>query len=260
MFVNQLNTTDVTVPVDFGATGLQLGNLPEDLFDIDERIALATFAALCVGANVRDGDRHLNSVETLALRNLALLAASRNVFLVKADFRDLDRDAAKCANAENHELVTWVRRAAYRHVADLGITGPEASPLRMTRRTEGLQHLEPCDGRGYGKMAESLDQMWFEERPVDNWSARRLITYAAVMAACKPRLCNPEVEACILLALYAAGARISLTADQFRTLRERAEYYIGRMQDPRYCGRNLAMATFILGQASLRAGNEDVLA
>lgn len=262
MFVNKSNL-DVTVPVYFGATalsGMLTSELPEDLFDVDERCALATLAALITSPDVRDGERYLVSMETLALRQLALFAAGADVFYTKADYRSLDRDAARCANDENHELVSWVRRAAYERAKCLSITGPESSADLMARRTRNLQRIELVTGRGYGDLAGSLEDALFEDRPQvrETWTSKRLVTYAAVMAACRPRRCTQDIESVIMLALYGAGTRIRLTSEQFQTLRLRAEYYISRVREPRFPRRNLAMAEFVLQVALERADEEGI--
>lgn len=282
MFVN--NTTEnVTVKVDLAAKAPQLANLPEDLFDVDASLALGTFAALCCSANVKDGDNYLVSVQTLALRNLALFAAGAQVYYNRADFRDLERDARGCANNANHELVSWVLKAAYNRAKSLGIVGPgTADTYRVDdARTSGFAFIEPMDGRGYGKLAEDLSadlfldskpgralsgeeivwQHLFEQMSPQvvaaeraEWSRKRLFTYAAVMSALKPRLCNTEVEAVVLLALYGAGCRIDLSNHQFDMLRMRAESYIGRMEAARYAdSRNRKMTEFALAAATQRA-------
>jgi hypothetical protein len=272
--IENTNTT-----IELGARVPQLDRLPEDLFDCDQSQGLATFAALCTSANVKDGDNYLVDQNTLALRQLALFAAGAQVKYDTRDFRDLDRLAALCANDSNHELVSWVRKAAYDRAKLLGIAGPERIETTSNARVKRFAYIEPLDGRGYGELAADLaddlfadvaaKQLTDEEagweslrkrfsadadNGIDAHTRKRLVTYAAVFAALKPRLCNSEVEAVVLLALYGADTRIELSAHQFDMLRMRAEFYISRMKATRYASfRNREMAEFALEVARKRA-------
>jgi hypothetical protein len=277
---------NITTTIELGARVPQLDSLPEDLFDCDPSQAFATFAALCCSANVKDGDNYLVDHRTLALRQLALFAAGAQVKFDSRDFRDLDDLAAKCANDSNFGLVSWVRRAAYDRAKSLGMAGPGRIATDSNSRVTGFAFIEPEDGRGYGELAADLAAELFsdiERTPLDEeaagWEAlrqrftpdttnggvdahtrKRLLTYAAVMAALKPRLCNTEVEAVVLLALYGAGSGIDLSAHQFDMLRMRAEYYISRMNADRYVNfRNREMAEFALEAARKRAVEADII-
>jgi hypothetical protein len=275
-------TNNPTVQIALGMRPVNVTGLPEDLFDCNEDVALGTFAALCCSPNVKDGDTYLVSIETLALRVLALFAAGADVKFHTEDFRDLDKLAARCANDGNHELVGWVRRAAYDRAKSLGMAGPGRVDTDGNQRVTGFAYIEPEDGRGYGELAGDLRAELFRERQtfalspeaaewqrlyesftpqvvapestVDAWTRKRLLTFAAVFSALKPRLCNLEVEAVVLLALYGAGLRIDLGKHEFEMLRMRAETYISRMQADRYAEfRNRKMAEFALEAAFTRA-------
>lgn len=300
MFVST-KTPETTVKFDLSGKSPQLGNLPEDLFDTDEAQALGTFAALCCSPNVNtgncdflisssgapDGD-YLVSIQTLALRNLALFAAGAQVHYHRNDFRDLEKLARGCANDSNHELVSWVLRAAYDRARSLGIVGPgTAETYRVDdARTAGFAYIEPEDGRGYGQLAEDLDEALFADAPPTRklsaeesglqrqferwspqvvadersaWTRKRLFTYAAVMSACKPRLCTLNVEAVVVLALYGAGVRIELTPVQFKMLESRVKWYLLQMQADRFVNsRNRKMAAFALEAAQERARNAGI--
>jgi hypothetical protein len=160
------------------------------------------------------------------------------------------------------------------------MAGPGRTATESNSRVTGFAYIEPEDGRGYGELAADLAAELFadiERTPLDEeaagWEAlrqrfapdtttggvdahtrKRLLTYAAVMAALKPRLCNTEVEAVVLLALYGANAGIDLSVYQYEMLRMRAEYYISRMNADRYASfRNRKMAEFALEAARKRA-------
>lgn len=273
--MNRNNNTSIN----FGARVPQL-NVPEYLFDADEQLALATFAALCTSANVKDGDTYLVDEDTLALRQHALFAAGAQVKYHTDDFRDLERHA----RGINHPLVGWVLRASYNRARTLGMAGAGRVNTDTNANVDGFAYIEPRDGRGYGALASDLCSNFFggDQRKLTaeeaDWEAlrqrfsgvdntpdaatrKRLITFSAVFAACKPRLCNQEVEAVVLLALYGAGAFIDLTAHQFHMLRMRAEKYIDTMRADRWADfRNREMAETALEAARKRAHNDGVIA
>jgi hypothetical protein len=270
--------------IDLSGVAPQLGNLPDGLFDCNEALALTTFAALCCSPNVKLGDNeYFVSINSLALRNLALFAAGGQVFYHREDFRDLERLAHACSNDTNHHLVSWVLRCAYDRAKSLGIVGPgTAGSFRVEdARYNGLSRIEPEDGRGYGLLGEDLaDELFHDSKPSRRmtaeealgqaeferwspsavasedaeWKRKRLVTYAAVMSALKPRLCTQPVEAVVFLALYGAGAEVELTQHQFEMLEMRAAAYLEKMCADRYANsRNRKMAEFALAAAQERA-------
>lgn len=277
---------NITTNIRLGARVPQFAGIPEDLFDCAPAQAFATFAALCTSANVKDGDNYLVDQQSLALRMLALFAAGAQVKFDTSDFRDLDRLAAQCATDSNHELVSWVRRAAYDRAKSLGMAGPGRADTGSNDKVSAFAYIEPLDGRGYGELGADLPEELFADAAVtmseeeaaweelrqrfagdttggaiDAHTRKRLVTYAAVMAALKPRLCNTEVEAVVLLALYGAGAGIALSAHQFDLLRMRTEFYISRMNADRFSNfRNREMAEFALRLGRERAVADGIIA
>lgn len=278
---------NITATINFDARVPQL-EVPDYLFDLhaDESFALATFAALCTSANVRRGlDYYFVDERTLALRQQALFAAGAQVKYHTSDFRDLERLAREVKLDGNHKArvhVSWVLRAAYDRAKKLGMAGPGRIDTDSNPRLNGFAYIQPLDGRGYGNLGSDLSDDLFTDNQrelteeeagweqlrqqfsgtdntPDAHTRKRLITYAAVFAACKPRLCNREVEAVVLLALYGAGAYISLSANQLDLLRMRAETYIARMHADRYANfRNREMAEFALEAARKRASADGV--
>jgi len=278
-----VNTHNTTVPFDlFEQQPNPNRELPEDLFDCDEVIAMATVAALCTG--------HARAHGQLLLRQMALFAAGAQVKFNIEDFRDCERTVRTWMSANqpavDHEVVVWVLREAYNRAKSLGMAGPGRVNTDQNPKLDGFAFIEPEDGRGFGDLAADLaDELFVDKQRTltadeaayqaqferyaplmvapgpHNWTRKRLVTYAAVFAALKPRLCNHEVEAVVVLALYGAGARISLEAEQFDALRMQVERYIDCMKADRYAKfRNREMAEFALEAARKRAEVEGIVA
>jgi hypothetical protein len=283
-----ITSNTLTTTIDFDARVPQL-EVPDYLFDADPALALATFAALCTSANVKDpitGRYHVDE-SALALRQQALFAAGAQVKFDPRDFRDLERTARQVnleGNPQARTYVFWALRAAYDRAQRLGMAGPGRVETSGNEKVLGFAYIEPPDGRGYGDLASDLAPDLFVDKTSEpdaeaaHWEAlrqqfsgydvqtpnahtrTRLMTYAAVFAACKPRLCHQEVEAVVLLALYGAGAFIRLTRRQFDLLRMRAEKYIDTMRADRYAKfRNREMAEFALEAALKRAADDGIV-
>jgi hypothetical protein len=128
-------------------------------------------------------------------------------------------------------------------------------PPEEARNVTGLARIDLDSGRGYGNVEVGLSPM-FELHP----RYMQLLTIAGVFAAAKPSCCNTSAEAIVMLALYAAGARMLLTKQQFRTLEDRARKYASTMQFGRYRrygNRDFAMKALFF--ARLRARRTGVL-
>ena len=261
---------DVTVNIDFTAAAPHLHNLPVDMFDIDERDAFATVAALFSTPEVRSDDTHLSSEGTLAVRILALFAADAWLRFTKQDFRTLDGHAARLQSNSDDEtasLIAWVRRGACKRAVWIGLIGDRVEPL--PDRQNPLALIAPDKGRGYGVLDNGLATEFHGTTPPNRrliiegqsktdeqvaWERKRLRTYAGLFAGCKPRCCNSAAEAVVFLALYGAGARVELTKQQFRKLERRVREYIGTMTGhERGIQRNADMASFAMHAAQERA-------
>ena len=261
---------DVTVNIDFTANAPHMNDLPVDMFDIDERDALATVAALFSTPEVKNGEQHLSTEETLAVRILALFATDAWFRVSKADFRDLDGSAARLQSRSDQETartIAWVRRTACKRASWIGLIGDRVEPL--ADRTNPLALIAPEDGRGYGVLDNGLAIEFHGTTPPNRrliiegqsrtdeqlaWERKRLRTYAGLFAACKPRCCNTAAEAVVFMALYGAGARVELTKQQFRKLERRVREYIGTQTGhERGNQRNADMASFAMHAAQERA-------
>ncbi len=270
--------------INFRSNGLQLDTCPAALFDSDDDVAAATFAALCGSPIVKVDDQYLVSIHTLALRQLALFAAGAQVCYDRKDFRDLESCARACFTDANHASVSWILRRAYDRAKQLGLIGPGTADVACGNpKVAGFAVIEPEDGRGFTSVIPGLStDLFLAKRPPtrtltveeagwqaeferwspavvaadeQEWLRKRLFTFAAVLAALKPRLCQLGVEAVVFLALYGAGVDVQLDADQYALLKLRAGNF-KEMCDK--AGHNYLMAECAMQAAANRASLEGI--
>lgn len=252
------NIQDPTVGIRFFEAAPHIKpNQPEDLLDIEQDRALATVAALFTAPKVcNDPGVWLADEACLSLRLLALYAAGAQIRLTNEQFSHLDHVVGAFYSdrfaVAVKTTVGWARREAYSRASDDGIRNNGRA-----LRTEGLVTVDLETGRAYGDMTAGLPESFFAKTTDDDAGARtirrRLLTYAALFGAVRPELSNRESEAIVSLALYAAGARVGYTRQQFRSLEKRVRAYISSMKDDRFPEGNSRAARYVLRRAQSRA-------
>ena len=121
--------------------------------------------------------------------------------------------------------------------------------------TNGSAILDFDMGRGFGPLGAGL--------PADFLSVTdpvtALTTIAAVFSHPDPTRVNTYTQAVAMLALYGAGARVTLTGAQYGELDEVVEQYESIMKAPKHGHPgNEAMAHFVRLHAAKRANLENL--
>ncbi|HEY9714356.1 MAG TPA: hypothetical protein V6C72_12875 [Chroococcales cyanobacterium] len=110
-------------------------------------------------------------------------------------------------------------------------------------------------GRGYGSMGSGLPADFLKSEP-----QQVLVTIAALFATPMVEHANVLSQAVSYLALFASGARVILTKQQFRKLERRVRQYASIMRAEQFAGtQNEAFANYVLKHAVKRAKAESII-
>lgn len=210
--------------------------------------------------------RLFGNEQTQSTGYLALYAAGARIRLSVEDWTQMERLVAEYSDQlffgdfgdmlHAHRLAKFARREAYRRAERENLTGRVSPPVEETAESNaGLAEVDFNAGRGYGELGNGL--------PADFDATasqyERLVTYAALFAHRKMGPTNRRAQAIVCLALYAAGADVALTHDQFRILERVVRQYLRDMRLPKHgVPVNGDRAHYVLSMARRRARKEGV--
>jgi len=220
--------------------------LPETFLAGDSQTVLTTIAFLL--AQPYAG--HVNTCQQAMTVQLALYAAGAQVFLDQEQFRRVDAEArefqALALRAPRHyggeglaQLVRYVRQhaATQHHLYGLHAGGKSGVDLRT--------------GAGFKAVGTSLPESFLR------WAPNCVLITIAFLYTHPEMRTSQHCQAVALLALYATGSQVKITAQQFRSLRDVVQDYesiMGGIGLPRNC----QFASFARTRAEDRARIEGI--
>jgi hypothetical protein len=264
-------TPRVPLPLDRVNPRMSDGDVPPDLLDCSVEEGMITLAVMlsCPRKDPEASPAPEPLDGVFALRRLALYASGAAVHLHGIPYRGLVEKAQAFIDASDATLMSAgnyvLRQARARFEADAVC---KQAPLFIGRAELSPLDISQFDPLGGGLSAE------FHQTPPNACASvrtashcRRAITYAALFAPASAGAYDPGAEAVVVLALYSAGARITLDRQTFRNLAAHGAHYVEYMRsripswensgttsgadqfEPGSMRINVAMAAFCLRRA-----------
>jgi len=273
------NTQDSRVPINFeqgrGYEPIGVG-LPDNFLAGEPDSVLKTLAVLFTSP---DPQRINKPCQAVAM--LAMYAAGAQVDLTDAQYRQLDRAAEEYQS--QMRCSQWPRHAQPRNEAFAAYIRRQAAARRQLSDSlpfsARLATLNFEVGRCFGPVGVGLPANFLDGDPLhttavlafegaeqsafNRLSHRQLTTLAFLYTHPNPMRCNSWGQALAVLALYGAGAQVSLEPEQYRWLDDQVEEYESIMRSseaPQHAqAGNEAFAAYIRRHGRERAREDRLL-